>query len=50
MFDSIDRVYDAARAEAGSASVCRTGFPQVLAALADGGINPPWDAPRPPIP
>ena len=50
MFASIDRVYSAARAEARLGFRCRTGFPQVLAALADGGINPPWDAPRPPIP
>src|SRR3954452_19580623 len=50
MFSSIDRVYSAARAETRLGYRCRTGFAQVLAALADGGINPPWDAPQPPSP
>jgi UDP-glucose 4-epimerase len=51
MFRSIDRVYSAARAEAGLGFRCRTGFAEVLAALAGAsGVNPPWAGPPAPCP
>ena len=42
MFSAIDRVYDAAQIEAKLGFRCRTGFAEVLEALADGQHNPPW--------
>jgi UDP-glucose 4-epimerase len=46
MFRSIDRVYSAARAETDLSFRCRTGFSEVLAALANesGSLSPPWVA------
>ena len=48
MFSTIDRVYDAARIEAKLGFRCRTGFAEVLEALADGQHNPPWVESSPP--